>query len=183
MRTKHFHEDDYCRQEFLPIEAWDYCEIQLADLSAFNEKYKTEFGWTEVYMRGSPPFNLTDIVLLESDVRSALGEVLMPFETVTTGNLTHREPCQGVNAYGFERRLSLFVEEGSSDRVKAMWLDPYGVQPEEVEAVSSALSSLPSAPDLLFVDWAWHRLFRVGDIEAWQSYLHDHADGTGYMGW
>lgn len=114
LRTEHFHEDDYCQQEFLPLEACDYCEVQLAELRAFGETHKTEFGWTEVYMSGSPPFDLTDIVLLESEVRSAVGDVLMQFETVTTGNVTHREPCQGVNAYGFEGRLALFVEEGST---------------------------------------------------------------------
>ena len=98
---------------------------------------------------------------------------------VTTGYSNYVEPCPNVSAYGFEQGLTLFAECHLSGAISALWLDPWGLAPGEVHRVADVLSALPKARELLFIDWAWSRLFKAADKEAWVAYFDDHARHLG----
>ena len=53
MRKIYFHEDDYCQQQFLPIENQEWVNDKLKTLEDFSAKHKSEsgYGWNEIYVR------------------------------------------------------------------------------------------------------------------------------------
>jgi hypothetical protein len=178
-RTRYFHEDDYCQQEFLPMSAWEHCASQVREIDAFSDAHKMEYGWTDIYTRKPPPTALVDLGLTADEVAIAASPVLPPFTNVTTGYGSHVEPCSRIRAFGMEHGLTLFVESNTDGQVCALWLDPWGVQASEVSSVAELLSSLPKARELLFVDWAWSRLFQAADRNAWMPYFREHLGPIG----
>jgi hypothetical protein len=175
VRTRYFHEDDYCQQEFLPLSSWDHCASQIQKIDAFAEAHRTEHGWTKMYLRPAAPDPLAKLRLTVSEVAAVAGPVLAPFSKVTTGYGSYVEECPNVHAFGFEHGLTLFAEANGDTPVSALWLNPWGVDPGEAAGVVNVLAGLPRHQELLFVDWAWSRLFKANDRATWLAYLDEHA--------
>jgi hypothetical protein len=130
-----------------------------------------EHGWTDIYVRPPAPADLKDLAISSHDIEVAVRAVLPPLGRVTTGYGTHVEPCPNVKAYGAARGIALFVEVDAGGLASAMWLDLWGVDGPEIDVLAQALSTLPRAPELLFVDWSWSRLFGADDKESWRVQL------------
>jgi len=177
-RTRYFHEDDYCQQEFLPLSAWAHCASQVAAIDAFSEAHRTEHGWTDMYVRPPAPSALADLGITAADVAAVVASVLVPFAGVTTGYGSHVEACPKVSAYGMEHGVTLFAECNARGTISALWLDPGAPAPAEVHRVVDVLSGLPKAQELLFVDWAWSRLFKAADKPAWVAYFDEHGEAA-----
>jgi len=173
-RARFFHEDDYCQQEFLSLACWDHCASQVQEIDSFSEAHRTEFGWTAMYVRPPAPTPLAELGISVSDIAAVVASVLPAFHSVSTGYSSHVEDCPNVSAFGWEHGITLFAEADAAARVAAMWLAPWGLAPSELQSVVGVLTTLPRAHDLLFVDWAWSRLFKAADREAWVAYFGEH---------
>ncbi len=173
-RTRYFHEDDYRQHEFLPSAAWAHCASEVQTIDEFATAHEAGHGWTDVYVRDDGPHKLIELALPASPLVTAIEFVLRPFDQVTTGYSTHVEVATNVRAFG-DDRLTLFLESDARGCLTALWLDSGSFRPDDVGAPAACLSSIPSAEHLLFVDWAWSRMFRAADIEAWKRYLAERA--------
>jgi hypothetical protein len=169
VRSRFFHEDDYCQQEFLPVSARDYCIAQLKEIDAFSNAHWTGSGWSEMYIRRDPPQTLQQLSLRGSDIDFAIRNALPRFGKVTTGYADAAEDAKGVRAYGEDDGVALFVETDRHDVVTALWIDPWGAG-DPIE-LANTFASLPRAEELLFVDWARSEMFSAIDSEAWIAYF------------
>ncbi|HEY6842632.1 MAG TPA: hypothetical protein VI391_00560 [Thermoanaerobaculia bacterium] len=170
MRTLFFHEDDYCQQELVPLAARDYCVAQMKEIETFSDAHPAgEGGASEMYIRKDPPHTLKELSLRVSQIDAAVRDALPRFDQVITeyGSTSRKAP--NVTAYGEEDGVALFVETDASNRVSALWIDPWGAgDPNDLAAIFSAL---PRADALLFVDWAGGVMFAASDRDAWRAYF------------
>src|SRR5690349_13603993 len=110
MRTRYFHEDDYCQQELLPVDQWEHCAAELAKIGAFSEAHRVEHGWSQMYLRGAPPRSLRDMAIPAASIADAVSVVLPRYDAVTSGYSSYVEDCRGVDAFGHDHGFALFVE-------------------------------------------------------------------------
>jgi len=167
----YFHEDLYCQVELLPRSAWDFCVRQLGAIADFAKAHHDGVGYTGIYLRPDVPTALADLRLRADDLDRLLASKLPRHRSVTTGYSTHVEPAPGTVGYGPSQSCCLLVEADKEGTVKAAFLQLWGIQPPELEALHGALSELSRIADLLLVDWERGDLLALADGTALRDYL------------
>src|SRR5688500_5987717 len=94
-RDIYFHEDDYCQQELLPLDAKAFADAELKRVADFADAHRAPggLGWTDMYMRSSPPLELRALGIGRRQFGEAISPSLPPFDDVYTGYSSHRERC------------------------------------------------------------------------------------------
>jgi hypothetical protein len=167
----HFHEDDYCQIELLPRSTWKFCAQQLGIIADFADAHRAGDSYTDMYVRPDAPIALADLHLLADDADRLLASKLPRHRSVTTGYSTHVEPVPRTIAYGASQSCCLFVQANQAGTVRAAFLQLWGAQPPEVEALHAALGELARTADLLLVDWERRDLLALSDNAALRDYL------------
>src|SRR5690554_2234957 len=55
-----FWEDDYCQIEIVPRKNIEYIEKSIKQIDEFTEKTRTEYGFTDIFIRDDMPFPTID---------------------------------------------------------------------------------------------------------------------------
>lgn len=169
MREAYFHEDDYCQTELLPIANYKHCRDQLGEIESFSAQHETEFGWTDMYVRADAPETLAATQIPTFELHEALWQFLPPYDRVTTGYSTYKEPCPNTIAFGANTNLVLFAEH-NAEHVTKLWLTIYGLSEHDTE-LASRMFRLLSRWELLLVDWSMSALVALADNDAVGQYL------------
>ena len=169
MREAYFHEDDYCQTELLPIANHKHCRDQLGEIESFSAQHKTEFGWTDMYVRPNAPQTLADTRIARMELQRVLEPFLPKFDRVMTGYSTYKEPCQNTIAFGADTNLILFAAH-DGEFITALWLTIYGLSKQDTELASRMFQKM-SQWGLLLVDWSMSALVALDDTDAVGKYL------------
>ena len=169
MREAYFHEDDYCQTELLPIANLQHCRDQLGEIESFSAQHKSEFGWTDMYVRPDAPQTLADCRITLIELQRVLGQFLPTFDRVMTGYSTYKKPCQNTIAFGADTNLILFAAH-DGEFIITLWLTIFGLSEHDAELASRVLKQM-SQWRLLLVDWSMSALVALNETDAVERYL------------
>lgn len=162
-RTAFFHEDDYGQIEVVPLSTLGHCLRQAGEIEEFSEKHRTEFGWTDLYVRTEPQVTLQTLCIRLDDVRSCLAPVLSEYDRVETGTFSDAQPCKRVVAFGNNNSNTIFVAFDAEGVVDAIWCS---------EPLKE-LTLLPQTDALLLADWGWSFFCPLTDRPRLEEYLQE----------
>jgi hypothetical protein len=162
-RTAFFHEDDYGQIEVVPLSTLEHCLRQAGGIQEFSEQHRTEFGWTDVYVRTEPEITLRSLGLRLKDVRNCLTPILSEYDRVETGTFSDAQPCKQVAAFGNKDTNTIFVAYDPEGAVNAIWCS---------EPLKE-LTLLPQAEALLLADWGWSFFCPLSDLSRLEEYLSE----------
>lgn len=170
MRTRYFHEEDYCQQELLPLSAWDRCAQQL-EVDLFSTSYRTESGWSDIHVRQDAEAKLIDLGISAEHFGAAIAVHLPRFDAITSGFSAPVEPRPNMLAFGLDEGFSVFIVSGDHGKLETCSIDTWDLQLADIDRIVAMFTQLPCADRLLFADWLGRCMFRVNDTVAWRRYL------------
>lgn len=171
MRETWFHEDDYCQVELLPLANEDFCRRQLAEIQSFSARHRSEFGWTEMYVRKAAPVTLAAAQIPSRDVCFELEQYLTRFDRVCSGYSTYRKEFPDTIAFGFDKKFMLYGECQGEYLVR-LWLIIQSLSAHENQLAMRTLEFV-AYWQLLLVDWPMSALIALADTEALNRYLEE----------
>lgn len=160
-RVAFFHEDDYGQIEVVPLSTLTHCLRQAGEIDEFAEKHRTEFGWTDVYVRGEPEVTLRTLGIQIEQVRACLQQTLAEYDKVETGTFSDAQASKGIVAFGNSTTNTIFVQHGADGVVDAIWCN---------EPLSE-LTLLPQVEELLLADWGWSFFCPLTERGRLEEYL------------
>ena len=173
IRKIYFHEDDYCQQQFLPLENQEWVNDELKNLGEFSDKHKSEsgFGWNDIYVRKDPTISLADLKITAEEVSIVLTQVLPVYDLVFTGYSTYREKCESTSAWGLNPNCAIFLNWDEKQIVKNIWTNFFDIEDDSIITASCAAESLGRLRPLFYVDWAWGYSSTLDDPEEFTEQL------------
>lgn len=169
-----FHEDDYCRQQFLPKEAAAYANAELKKIEEFANAHRAPggIGWTDIYVRKEAPVELRSLKIQKASLATAISSFLPPFDTVYTGdgNPSRWQRCERAAAWGKSSRCALFADWDDGGVVN-IWMEFFEQDEESIIAATRAAIAVGKLHPLIYVDWAWGYVCEVSDEQAFASML------------
>jgi len=177
-RRIYFHEDDYCQQEILPIENWSHCAKQINEIVESSKKSFDGTSWGSMVLREENPKRLVELGISLERIGEVLQSRLPKYDLVQTGYGSYVENCENTEGYGFDGGFDIFVRHNAAGIVNAIWCNPWGFDRDAVreskKSILDVFDALSAEYELLFVDWAWSRMFKLNDRYALEQYLDEH---------
>jgi hypothetical protein len=173
IRKIYFHEDDYCQQQFLPLENQEWVNNELKNIGEFSDKHKSEsgFGWNEIYVGKDPTISLADMKLTLEEVSIALAQIMPVYDVVFTGYSTYREKCERTSAWGLNPYCAIFLNWDEKQIVKNVWTNFFDIKNDSIIKSASVAEALGKLRSLLYVDWAWGYSSTLDDPEEFAEQL------------
>jgi hypothetical protein len=166
----HFHEDSRCQVELLPRSALDFCAGELRAIRDFADAHRDGDGFTDMYMRGSPPSSLQDLKIAFARLAGLIDGRLPFHETVTTGYSSFVEVAAGTVGFG-SASCCLFFEIDEAENVRSGWLNLASNDQAEYARMGQVLVDIGASFDLLLVDWEASALVTLDDASRLSAYL------------
>ena len=156
-RKIYFHEDDYCQQQFLPIENQEWVNSERTNIEEFSDKHKSEsgFGWNEIYVRKDSTISLKDLKITVEEVSIVLTQIMPVYDVVFTGYSTYRENCDSTSAWGLNPNCAIFLNWDEKQIVKNIWTNFFDIEENSIIKSAKVAEALGKLRPLLYVDWAW----------------------------
>lgn len=171
-KTIYFHEDDYCQIEILPFSLWDYCVDEMEKIDEFSKDHKTEFGWSDIYLRNNSPGFLSDLSIPVGVFKERVEKTLTPYSKVSTGYSSYVEDCDNCLAWGMdEGKFTIFVDFNNENLISAAWLDFGLLRENTLPLILDTFNNLPRYNELMIADWRWSKVACIGDNESLRNYL------------
>jgi hypothetical protein len=147
-------EDDYCQIEIVPYENKSFIENQCEQTNDLADKSRTEFGFTEIFVRDSMP-----VKTITKEIRvDYLEYTLTGFGLTKAKRIKYEQngiiDCQNgkMKAFGFSTFTIFFDFE--NEFVENIWIHFGGIETtERDELIQSMLYCLGEECELLLVDW------------------------------
>ena len=173
IRKIYFHEDDYCQQQFLPIENQEWVNNELNNIEEFSDKHKSKsgFGWNEIDVRKDPTISLTDIKITVEEVSTALTHIMPFYDLVFTGYGTYREKCENTSAWGLNPNCAVFLDWDEKHIVTNIWTNFFDIEDNSIIPASEVAEALGKLRPLFFVDWAWGYSCELNDPKEFANQL------------
>jgi hypothetical protein len=173
MTTGFFHEDDYCQIEILPLENWDHCVTNLGDASSFSKEHAAAsgMGWTDIFQIPAAKVPLGASQIRGTELAAVLAAHFPQFDEVESGTFSYPKKCVDTCGFGSVTAVAVFFDYDTSEIVQHVWFQFNFVDRRECMEMADALASVAKMRELLLVDWAWERLFRLADSERLTAYL------------
>ncbi len=163
MRQTHFHEDDYCQIEILPVENLSFCLEQAGKIVEFSEKHRNGVGWDDVYLREENPKRILELNIAIEDVRQSLHGNLPEYDEVYTGYGSERTLCNRTYAFGKDHGEVIFMETNEDGKLTSLWCSDS----------TSDLYCLPNYERFLLADWGWEFICPLADKASMAEYLSE----------
>ena len=168
-------EDDYCQIELIPQENLLFVKQQINEASFFAEEHKTEFGYTDVFIRKKNPTPTRSKEIRADYLRSTL--ILFQLPELTNiryegGEIISHRGAK-TQAFGFLNFTLFFDIEG--EFVKNIWIILGSIiATGKFDLILSALYYLGEETDLILVDWNSDEIVDIKNKNQIKEYL---------MGW
>lgn len=171
----YFHEDDYCQIELLPASSWQFCTGEMKRIDEFSEAHKTDFGWSDIYMRdAAPPQTLASMAISTDSWKSALRSSKLKFHSkVTTGYSSYVEICRDCAAWAGENEVAIFAEF-KADIIERIWFSFDNLTEQGLQNSFEAIQQIPKQNELIIADWNWSQVIKISDNEMLFQYLQAH---------
>lgn len=149
------HEDDWGQIEVLPASCAAWCAQEMKRLDAFAAEHEAPggSGWTDMYVRESPPAQIADLAIPFAAALDALRARLPEFDVVTSGTFSAPQPVPRVRAFGPAHHVGVVLVPDAKLRIVGMISLVLGGTQEECAVVIDALGAVPSPQPLLLADW------------------------------
>jgi len=173
MQAVFIHEDDLGLIELLPLSDWQFCENELKEIQCFAREHAdpSGIGWTDIYMRGRPPFDLSGLRITRQSIIDLIGGELVLFDRVMTGYSTYAEPLEGTIAFGLDSGPVIYVLSNEQDLAAATCIEPTARDIKSEEALTRVLLRLGEGNQLLLVDRLRGLLANLSDADSVSSYM------------
>jgi hypothetical protein len=162
-----FHEDEWRQLEFFPFSRAHEIQQRLIELKAFEAAHRTQYGWTQIYVRDLPP----ESVLSGNDPVRSLADQLhaeieaAPILVSGTNSIVGRvrggfslRIGDGAALYGFQGQSSILVLGAH-------------LQNADDQLLTRAFTALSGTHQLILVDWRAQMLLlsvgQDGQIIVW----------------
>jgi hypothetical protein len=165
------HEDDFSEIEILPASMADWCQAELARISAFAARHEAPggAGWTDIYLRPTAPAGLASLAIPLEQAIQTIARHLPRFTEVSTG--LYCSPVQVPGALGFGHSpgaAAIVFGDKTSSHVEAINL-VVQAGGADAEGLLEALARLPGA--LIAVDWQRGACIHLTDTAQVLRYL------------
>jgi hypothetical protein len=173
MTTGFFHEDDYCQIEILPLGNWDNCVTNLGDASSFSKEHAAVggTGWIDIFQIPAAKVPLGTIQIHRTELAALLSAHFPQFDEVESGTFSYPKKCVDTCGFGSVTNVAVFFDHDASEIVQHIWFLFNVENRRQCMEMADALASVAKMRELLLVDWAWERLFRLADSESLTAYL------------
>jgi len=178
MKSVYFHEDDYCSIEILPEENLEFCLSQAGLIDEFSAAHKTEFGYTDVFLRGKEPCSLAEKMISKETIDEALRGVLPAIDDIFTGYSTYRERCEDTFAFGYDNNVVIFYEV-KDGIVEHIWLNLLIRESDDIVRAKKVFSSLSKVGNFIVADWGWSYIEKLDNSESLGQYLYNRLEVFG----
>jgi hypothetical protein len=172
-REIYFHEDDYCQQQILPLDAKAFANEELKSIAEFSDTHRAPggFGWTDMYMRSNSPLELRALGISRRQFSEAVTRSLAPFDDVYTGYSSHRERCNRTAAWGQSPTCALLADWDEAEVITNCWAMFFDQEEASIQAAAQAVASLSDIQPLIYVDWAWNYACEASKVDAFSDLL------------
>jgi hypothetical protein len=172
-RDIYFHEDDYCQQQILPLDAKAFADEERKRITEFADAHRAPdgVGWTEMCMRSSPPVELRALAISRYQFSEAISRSFAPFDDVYTGYSSHRERCNRTAAWGRSPTCALFADWDEAEMITNCWAMFFDQEESSIQAAAQAVAVLGDIQPLVYVDWAWGYTCEVSKADAFSDLL------------
>ena len=173
MHSAWFHEDEYGQVEVLPDAAAGWCLAEMARIDAVAVAHRTDYGFTDCYLRAEPPVGFAAVGLRLADLRTSLEGRLRAFDRVLYGYGSHAEVSRATVGWGDGTGQAVFADVSDGETVTGLWLSVWGVPPTAADRWARALVAVPGAGGLILADWDRSRLVPLADPASLAAYFGD----------
>ena len=172
-REIYFHEDDYCQQQILPLDAKAFADEELKKIAEFADAHRAPggVGWTDMYMRSNPPLELSGLGISRRQFSEVVSQFLAPFDEVYTGYSSHRERCNRTAAWGRSPTCALFADWDEAEVITNCWAMFFDQDEASIQAATQAVAALGGIQPLVYVDWAWGYACEASKADAFSDLL------------
>lgn len=170
--TPSFWEDDYCQIEIVPRKNIEHIEKSIKQIDEFTEKTRTEYGFTDIFMRAPLPFPT-----LNEELRIDLFETLLTdkgFEKAKriryNGDTTIE--CSPTNSNAFSLPCFIFFYDCKDEFVNNIWiLNSLITSTDHFNKILEVLYELGEGCELVLVNWDSLELIDLTDRNQITNYL------------
>ncbi|UUC44139.1 hypothetical protein [Flavobacterium cerinum] len=167
-----FWEDDYCQIEIVPRKNIEHIEKSIKQIDEFTEKTRTEYGFTDIFMREDLPFPT-----INEELRTDYFEKLLTekgFEKATKiryDGYTITE-CSKTTSNAFSLPCFTFFYDCKDDFVKNIWISTSLITSTEwFDKILEALYELGESCELVLINWNSSELIDLTDRNQIKEYL------------
>lgn len=167
-----FWEDDYCQVEIVPRKNIEHIKKSIKQIDEFTEKTRTEYGFTDIFMREGLPFPTINEELRTDYFEKLLTE--MCFEKATKirydGNTII--DCSKTTSNAFSLPCFNFFYDCNEEFIKNIWISTSLITSNEhFNNILEALYELGESCELVLIDWNSSELIDLTDRNQIKQYL------------
>ena len=157
------HEDDWGQIEMLPSACATWCEAEFARIADFSAAHRDPHGngWSDIYVRPSPPRTLADLAIPFDDAVTALAQRLLAFEQVVSGTFSSPQPVARVRACGPNPNTGLVLSPDGADAIVETITFVLNGTEAACEEVRRAAAAVPAAEPAILVNWTAGSLMQL----------------------
>jgi hypothetical protein len=167
-----FWEDDYCQIEIVPRKNIEHIEKSIKQIDAFTEKTRTEYGFTDIFMREGLPFPTINEelridyfkkLLTEKGFEKAL-KILYDGYTIMD--------CSKTTTNAFSLPCFNFFYDCNDEFINNIWISTSLITSNDhFNKISEALYELGESCELVLINWNSSELLDLADRNQIKEYL------------
>lgn len=172
-REIYFHEDDYCQQQFLPMESMAHVVAELKTIDEFSDAHRVPggFGWTDIDVRQEGPVELRTLKIKREDFAAVVSPFMPAFDVVYTGYSSYRKKCERTAAWGRSQLCAFFANWDEDGTIAHVWANLFDREEDSIRAASKTAAAIGRIHQLVYVDWAWGYKCVASEEEIFTSTL------------
>ena len=167
-----FWEDDYCQIEIVPRENIEHIDKSIKQIDEFTEKTRTEYGFTDIFVREGLPFPTINEELRTDYFEKLLAE--KGFEKaikIRYDGYTITE-CSKTTSNAFSLPCFNFFYDCEDEFIKNIWISISLItSTEHYSKILETLYELGEGCDLVLIDWNSSELIDLTNRKQIESYL------------
>lgn len=171
MKQVCLHEDDYCQIELLPKSSLKFCVTEMKKIEQFSEAHKTDFGWSDMYLRTEETMETLSFFEFSLDLWTNNLTKLSFHPKVTSGYSSHVELLNNCVAWTGDNEVTIFADT-DKNIIQRVWFTFDNLTAQGIQNSFTAIQQIPQYKDLIIADWNSGQIINIFDDEKLLQYLH-----------
>jgi hypothetical protein len=167
-----FWEDDYCQIEIVPRKNIEHIDKSIKQIDEFTEKTRTEYGFTDIFVREDLPFpNINEELRIEYFEKLLNEKGFEKAMKIRYDGYTIIE-CSKTTSNAFSLPCFNFFYDCEDEFIKNIWISISLItSAEHYSKILETLYELGEGCDLVLIDWNSSELIDLSNRKQIESYL------------